>query len=336
MYELESYFCSKLESCVTFNGQKHNLVHYTILDLHNQIQAGNFRALARGITIVENELDGYEQLLATLKGSREAKVVGVTGPPGAGKSTLVNALLLHWLGENKKIAVIAIDPSSPFNYGAILGDRIRMNEHYNNPSVFIRSLATRGALGGLSAKIIEITDLVKDAPFDVIIVETVGVGQSEVEIAGLADCTVVALVPEAGDEVQTIKAGIMEIANVFAVNKADRADAEALFRNLRIMAHEKAYENEEIPVIKTIATTGEGVGELAAAIEHFLQMQQTMPDKHLHLLCEKSWKLMQTKCMKHLNHQQLKNEMAVAATKEGFNLYTFTNQFLEESGPPLL
>ena len=188
--------------------------------IHEEIKQGNFLALARGITIVENELNGYESLLLNLNENRRARVIGITGLPGAGKSTVVNALLHYWLKENKKIAVLAIDPSSPFNYGALLGDRIRMSEFYSNPNIYIRSLATRGALGGLNAKIIEITELVKEAPFDLVLVETVGVGQSEVEIAGLADCTVVTLVPEAGDEVQTLKAGIMEIANIFVVNKA--------------------------------------------------------------------------------------------------------------------
>jgi LAO/AO transport system kinase len=303
-------------------------VQSNIKQLHEQIKAGDFRALARGITIVENELDGYESLLLGLDENRHARVVGITGPPGAGKSTLVNALLLYWLGENKKIAVLAVDPSSPFNFGALLGDRIRMSEFYTNPNIFIRSLATRGALGGLNSKIIEITDVVKDAPFDLVLVETVGVGQSEVEIAGLADCTVVTLVPEAGDEVQTLKAGIMEIANIFVVNKADHEDAESLYRNLRIMAHEKAGATDEVPVIKTVATANTGIKDLALEIEKFLSIQSQLPEKRLHLLTEKSWQLIQSQRMKNIDHNRLRHALAAAIKEAHFNLYAFTKDFL--------
>lgn len=155
-----------------------------IKQLWRQIRNGDQKALARAITLVENELPGYDDLLLQLPETEKTNVIGITGPPGAGKSTLVNALLHHWLNENKKIAVIAVDPSSPFNYGALLGDRIRMNEFYTNPNVFIRSLASRGTLGGLNSKIIEITDVVKNAGYDLVLVETVGVGQSEIDIAG--------------------------------------------------------------------------------------------------------------------------------------------------------
>ncbi len=301
-----------------------------IKTLYQQIHEGSFAAIARGITVVENELNGYEELLLQLSPGRKAQVIGVTGPPGAGKSTLVNALLHHWLKENKKIAVLAIDPSSPFNYGALLGDRIRMSEYYTNPNIFIRSLATRGALGGLNAKIIEITDVVREAPFDIILVETVGVGQSEVEIAGLADCTVVTLVPEAGDEVQTLKAGIMEIANIFVVNKADRDGAEGLFRNLRILAHEKANGNDETPVVKTVATDAIGIAELALCIEQFLVHQNTMPEKRLHLLTEKCWQLIEAHRMKDIDHYKLQADLKQALRSPQFNLYAFTKNFLSK------
>lgn len=298
-----------------------------IKQLLAEIQTGDVKALARGITLLENELPGYEDLLLQLSHTQAARVIGITGPPGAGKSTLTNALLHHWVDAGKKIAVIAVDPSSPFNYGAILGDRIRMSDFYTNPNVYIRSLATRGALGGLNPKIIEITDLVKNAPYDLVIVETVGVGQSEVEIAGLADCTIVALVPEAGDEVQTLKAGIMEIANIFVVNKADRESAETLYRNLRIMVHEKAADGKEIPVVKTVATAQQGIADLAGAIENYLAEHNELPAKRLHLLTEKSWQIIQAKRMKDIDRRKLSEALANALQQPAFNLYAFTRAF---------
>ena len=298
--------------------------------LLNGIKDGDFKALARAITLVENELPGYKELLMNLSGTDTAKVLGITGPPGAGKSTLVNALLHHWTSKGKKIAVIAVDPSSPFNYGALLGDRIRMIDFYNNDNVYIRSLASRGALGGLNAKIIEITDVVKHAPFDLVLVETVGVGQTEVEIAGVADCTVVTLVPEAGDAIQTMKAGILEIANIFVVNKAERADADKLFQNLRILVHEKAGMGKEIPVLKTVATEKKGVEELAAAVEEYFAGQNSLPGKRLHLLAEKSWQLIQAERMSGISKKALKEALEKAMQKDGFNLYAFTSAFSSE------
>lgn len=299
-----------------------------ITQLLSDIQTGDYKALARAITIVENSLPGYEDLLLRSGAGYRGKTIGITGPPGAGKSTLVNVLLHHWINEHKKIAVIAVDPSSPFNYGALLGDRIRMNDFYNNPNIFIRSLASRGALGGLNPKIIEITDVVKQAPFDIILIETVGVGQSEVEIAGLADCTIVTVVPEAGDEVQTLKAGIMEIADIFVINKADRDAADAMYANLKTMVHQKAKDGREVPVVKTIATEAKGMQELASAIDGFFVYAENHNEHKLQLATEKCWQLLQAERMKNFDKSSLKNVLAGKLFQPGFNLYAFTKDIL--------
>src|SRR6187549_1696268 len=241
-------------------------------ELLSKLKLGDAKALARSISLVENEADGYEGLLQTLPHIPNKPVIGITGPPGAGKSTLVDSLIGLLVKNGKKIGVLCVDPSSPFNLGSLLGDRIRMSKWYDNPNVFIRSLATRGSLGGLHPKIIEITELMKAANFDLIIIETVGVGQSEIEIAGLADVTVVVVVPEAGDEVQTMKAGLMEIADVFVVNKADRPDADIFVKNLRqMLAPTFSKHYNEVPVVKTVASQKEGVTELLDIITHQLQ-----------------------------------------------------------------
>ena len=244
--------------------------------LLQEIKQGNIKSLARTISLVENEYEGYFKLLQQLPPS-PSKIIGITGPPGAGKSTITDALIAEIVSRNKKVGVLCVDPSSPFNFGALLGDRIRMSEWYNHPDVFIRSLASRGSLGGLHPKIIEISDIMKAAVFDYIIIETVGVGQSEVEIAGLAHTTVVVVVPEAGDEVQTMKAGLMEIADIFVVNKADRPDADQFVRNLRWMLMPSTKEIvAEIPVIKTIASQKVGIGELFEKIvEHLALVDST-------------------------------------------------------------
>jgi LAO/AO transport system kinase len=293
-----------------------------------QIQQGEAKALARCISLVENEVEDYEKLLQLLPYS-PTPVIGITGPPGAGKSTLVDALIEAMVGQQKKVAVVCVDPSSPFNLGALLGDRIRMSEWYNNPNVFIRSLATRGSLGGLHPKIIEITDLMKAAPFDFIIVETVGVGQSEIEIAGLADVTVVTVVPEAGDEVQTMKAGLMEIADIFVVNKSDRPDADLFVRNLKMMLAPVFHTKKvTVPVIKTVASQKEGIAELFRAIADNIATGSQQPEassKRSWLLAEKAFYLLQQKRMAGVNKAELKNKIEAAGNT--FNLYQFIQNY---------
>jgi LAO/AO transport system kinase len=221
-----------------------------------------FRELSRAISIVANGASGYEEILSSLS-VRPTPVIGITGPPGAGKSTLTDKIIGEMVRQGKYVAVLCVDPSSPFSKGAILGDRIRMSEWYNDPQVFIRSLATRGSLGGLPPMSKEIVQLVKAAPFDYIIIETVGVGQNEIEIASLADLTIVVLVPESGDDIQIMKAGLMEIANVFVVNKCDRPGADAFVGELRTTVP------KDKKVIKTIANTKYGVGDLVSAINNY-------------------------------------------------------------------
>ncbi len=289
-----------------------------------EIRNGNLKMLARCISCIENEVPGYEDLLQELQSS-PVPVIGITGPPGAGKSTLADALIGSLVAQGKSVAVLCVDPSSPFNLGALLGDRIRMSEWYDNPNVFIRSLATRGSLGGLHPKIIEISELLKTAPFDYILIETVGVGQSEVEIAGLADVTVVVVVPEAGDEVQTMKAGLMEIADIFVVNKSDRPDADLFVKNLRMMLA-PAFSNHTspVPVIKTIASQKEGITELVENIDQ-LRKDNIASERKYWLLAERAYYLIQQKRMHDVDKKVLKDKIKEAGP--AFNLYRFINGY---------
>jgi LAO/AO transport system kinase len=227
------------------------------------------------------------------------------------------------VNQKNKVAVLCIDPSSPFNHGAILGDRIRMSTWFNHPDVYIRSLATRGSMGGLHPRILEITDVLKAYGFEHIIIETVGVGQSEVEIAGLADVTVVVVVPEAGDEVQTMKAGLMEIADIFVVNKSDRPDADLFVKNLQqMLAPTFSKHYHEVPIIKTVATQKEGLPALYEVLIHQLQKSH-IDDRNFWLLAERAFYLIEQKRMKDIDKKQLKKEIESAFQKGNFNLYKF-------------
>jgi LAO/AO transport system kinase len=232
-------------------------------------QAGDRRALARLLTDLEDGALPPSELGALIAAGRDAHLVGITGPPGSGKSTLVNGLVAAWRSRGRRVGVIAVDPSSPMTGGAIMGDRIRMMDHAGDDGVFVRSMASRGALGGLAATTWLTAAALDAAGYDPVVIETVGAGQSEVEIATLAETTVVVEVPEMGDEVQAIKAGLLEIADVIVVNKGDRPGADRAARQLRAMLSSAGgrVSRPAPPVLVSIATAGDGVEPLREAIE---------------------------------------------------------------------
>jgi LAO/AO transport system kinase len=268
-------------------------------ELLERFRAGQRTALARAISIVEDGRAGFERILHALHADLgRAHRVGVTGPPGAGKSTLTARLAVALRGAGERVGIVAVDPSSPFTGGALLGDRVRMNDISTDPGIFIRSMAARGHLGGLATTTKEVADLLDAYGYDRVVLETVGVGQSELEIAGTADTSVVVLVPESGDSIQAMKAGLMEVADVFVVNKADRPGADRLAQELEVMLHMRLGEMPRnaghhgvslksvqkaaregvqaradqagdwaIPVLKTTANSGEGIAELVATLD---------------------------------------------------------------------
>ena len=242
-----------------------------IQELVARVRAGNPRALARAISIVEDRTaESTELLKALFPYSGNAVLLGLTGSPGAGKSTLVDQIAREYRKQNKTIGIVAVDPTSPFSGGAILGDRIRMQSHYADPGIYIRSMATRGSLGGLASTTADVATVLDASGRDLVIIETVGVGQDEVDIVSLADVTVVVLVPGMGDDVQTIKAGIMEIADVFVINKSDREGAERVEREIRAMQSlAMRKDNWTPPIVKTVASDGTGIPDVLQAIEGY-------------------------------------------------------------------
>ncbi|WP_256002378.1 methylmalonyl Co-A mutase-associated GTPase MeaB [Pedobacter deserti] len=293
---------------------------HSFTQLVAELKSGDFKALARVLTLVENDIEPAMDILKGLEAS-SVPVIGFTGPPGAGKSTLVSAVAGRLSAEGKRVGILAVDPTSPFNFGSLLGDRIRMSGHFNDPNVFIRSLATRGALGGISAKTIEMTDVFKAAGFDAVLVETVGVGQSEIEVAGIADTVILVLVPESGDEIQHIKSGIMEIAQALVVNKADRDYGDAYTARLKKFVSSVQHH---VPVFKTVADKGEGVDELMDWLNTAPAFDQ---DRRVFLLAEKAFKIIQHHRMRNVDRDRLYAEISAGLRYPGFNLYRFVDQY---------
>jgi GTPase len=247
-----------------------------VQELVRRIRAGELRALSRAISTVEDRTpESTELLKALFPYSGKAVLLGLTGSPGAGKSTLVDQMAREYRKQGKTIGIVAVDPTSPFSGGAILGDRIRMQSHYADAGIYIRSMATRGSLGGLASTTADVATVLDASGRDLVMIETVGVGQDEVDIVRLADVTIVVLVPGMGDDVQTIKAGIMEIADIFVINKADREGAERVEREIRAMQSlATRNDNWTPPIVKTVASEGTGIGDLLAAIERYREYLQ--------------------------------------------------------------
>jgi len=278
------------------------------------------RALARAITSVENrEPESVEILKALFPFSGKARVIGVTGAPGAGKSTLVDHLARHYRQQQRTVGIIAVDPTSPFTGGAILGDRIRMQAHYSDRGIYIRSMATRGSLGGLAGTTADVATVLDASGRDLVLIETVGVGQDEVDIVRLADITVVILVPGMGDDVQTIKAGIMEIADIFVINKSDREGAERVEREIRALQSLAIRKDRWTPpIVKTVASEGQGTEELATAIasyETFLQKENRALEKKVRNWRERLVEMLRERLLSRVREQLGQDQLERYATQ---------------------
>ena len=296
-----------------------------ITEIIKGLEQKSAMALAKGISLIENQPEKGLALLRKLDFGSKTPIIGLTGAPGSGKSTLVNALANLWLEKGKKVAVLAVDPSSPFNMGSILGDRLRMSRLFLNDNIFIRSISSRGSLGGLSPTMVQMSDFAASAWFDYVIVETVGVGQSEVEIAGLADKTVVVTVPEGGDSIQAMKSGLMEIADVFVVNKSDRVGSKRMVSYLEEMAHSR-FTDRSISVVATIASEFVGIEKLSEEIFNVSQSVNT--EKAALLNGKKAIEIISQHRMKDINTAALVAELEHEQNKKGFNLYIWLEKYL--------
>jgi LAO/AO transport system kinase len=306
-----------------------------------RVRAGDVRAVARAISAIEDGTAESQQLLQALfPHSGRAHVIGVTGSPGAGKSTLVDHLAREYRNQQKTVGIVAVDPTSPYTGGAILGDRIRMQAHHADTGIYIRSMATRGFLGGLARTTADVTTALDASGKDIVIVETVGVGQDEIDIVRLADVTIVILVPGMGDDVQSIKAGIMEIADIFVINKSDREGADRVEKEIRAMQSlAMRQDNWTPPIVRTVASEAKGVAELAATIaqyEQFLDKHGLRLKKKVANWRERLVEMLRESLLQRVMREQLDgdrlSEMASAVAEQQKDPYTLVDQIISKFG----
>ena len=298
-----------------------------------KIRQGDPRALARGLSEVENGGAQAENLLRALFGfSGQAWRIGITGAPGAGKSTLVNGLVTHLRKQGRSVAVVAVDPTSPYTGGAILGDRVRMQSHHGDPGVFIRSMATRGVLGGLAAATADVIVTLEASGRDVVIIETVGVGQAEIEVVKLASAVALVLTPSMGDDVQTLKAGIMEIADLFVVNKADQPGADRIQGQLEALLSLLPADQARPPIVQTVATDNKGVGELI----NTLSALPRQSDRSVTAWKERLIAMMRQRLIERVVAETLDDAKIAEAAREvaerRLNPYEFVDEVIGRSG----
>ncbi len=319
----------------------------TITHWAAQVRAGDTRAISRAITAIENADARAEDLLRELfPATGRAYVIGVTGAPGTGKSTLVDRLAAHYRARGKTVGIIAVDPSSPYTGGAVLGDRIRMQGHATDAGIFIRSMATRGFFGGLARATADAALVLDAAGKEIVLIETVGVGQDEIDVVRLAECTLVLVVPGLGDDVQNMKAGLMEVADIFVLNKAEREGADRVEQQLDAMlelapvSHTGSHDGRgwKPPVIRTTAIEGKGIGELAEAIERFHQQNERSGEQRAKIV--EYWKqrlvlLMETQVMARAlggDGQRALESLALEVAERRKNPYTAVRELLSRAG----